>query len=120
MALCTTLISFSTLIPQNKVLSTFKTGQSVVYSLAVNPVNKILLCGCVNGSVVLHHLSSRDAVGSFVAQADAVVSIEAHPEGAEILTGGQEGIVRVWDSANLGMCYESIVANYNPHKSTPL
>jgi WD40 repeat protein len=91
-----------------------------VYSLGINPVNKVLLCGCINGSVVMHHLSTREAVGSFVAQADAVVSIESHPDGMEILTGGQEGHVRLWDSAHLGMCYQTIVPHFNQHKPTPL
>ena len=68
----------------------------------------------------MYHLSTKDSVGSIIAQADAVVSIESHPEGTEILTGGQEGLVRLWDSRNLEMCTETIVANYNPHKSTPL
>lgn len=36
------------------------------------------------------------------------------------MTAGQEGIIRLWDIANIGMCYKSIVANYNPHKSTSL
>jgi hypothetical protein len=72
---------------QGKAISTFKSQLSAVYSLGINPVNKVLLCGCINGSVVMHHLSTREAVGSFVAQADAVVSIESHPDGMEILTG---------------------------------
>ena len=36
----------------------------------------------------------------------------------EFMTAGQEGVVRLWDIANIGMCCKSIVAIYNPHKST--
>jgi len=38
----------------------------------------------------------------------------------EFMTAGQEGVVRLWDIANIGMCCKSIVAIYNPHKSTSL
>ena len=108
------------LVKQNKVISSFKSMTSVVYSLAINPVNKMILCGCVNGSVSLLHLSAKDPLTSFFAQADPVVSVACHPDGSEILTAGQEGCVRLWDSSNIGMCYQTIVVNYNPHKSTPL
>ena len=38
----------------------------------------------------------------------------------EFMTAGQEGVVRLWDVANIGMCCKSIVAIYNPHKATSL
>ena len=91
-----------------------------MYSLAINPINRVLLCGCSNGSVSLYHLSAKDPLTSFAAQGDTVVSIASHPDGTEILTAGQEGSVRLWDSSNIGMCYKTIVVNYNPHKSTAM
>jgi len=103
-----------------RVISSFKCKDTVPYSITINPLNKMILCGCVNGYVSMYHLSSRDPLGSFFAQADAVVSIEVHPEGNELLTGGQEGLVRLWDSSYIGMCYDTIVVNYNQFKTTPL
>lgn len=94
--------------------------QSIAYSLSINPVNKVIQCGCVNGSVQLYHLSTKEPLGSILAQADSVVSVQSHPDGIELLTGGQEGLVRLWDSRNIGMCYQTVVVNYNPHKNTPL
>lgn len=101
-------------------MSSFKCHNTLPYSITINPYNKMILAGCANGSVNMYHLSTRDPVGSFLAQADAVVSIEVHADGTEILTGGQEGLVRLWDSSYIGMCYDTIVINYNPFKNTPL
>jgi WD40 repeat protein len=105
---------------KKKVITTYKVPHTIGYSLAINPINKMILCGGMNGSVNLFHLSSKDALASFPAQADAVVSIQSHPDGSEILTAGQEGSVRLWDSANIGMCYQTVVAHFNQHKNTPL
>mmetsp|Transcript_29026 Transcript_29026/g.48778 ORF Transcript_29026/g.48778 Transcript_29026/m.48778 type:complete len:306 (+) Transcript_29026:45-962(+) len=107
-------------IHQNKVIGNFKPAQSMIYSVSVNPVNKTILCGCIDGSVRIYHLSTREPLTQFFAQGDPVVSIQCHGSGREILTAGQDGLIRLWDSNNIGMCYQTIVVNHNLSKTTPL
>ncbi|KAJ1420500.1 WD40-repeat-containing domain protein [Ochromonadaceae sp. CCMP2298] len=107
-------------LPQGKVLTTFKAAQSMVYSVCVDPANRCILCGCTDGSVIIHHLSLREPLASFVAQGDPVVSVGVHPLGGELLTAGQDGLVRLWDSGNVGMCTKTVVVNHDVSHSTPI
>lgn len=54
----------------------FKNNSSIVYSLFVNPSNKMIYCGGINGSMTMYHLSVREPIALFAAQADPIVSID--------------------------------------------
>ena len=58
------------------MLLNYRNNFSVVYSLCINPINNVIMCGLMNGSVVMYHGSCRDAIAVFAAQGDPVVSID--------------------------------------------
>lgn len=106
-------------LKQKKVVATFRGNKSFVYSLAANPVNRMILTGGFDGTVTAFHLSSREALMQFSGHSEPIVSIAVDAqEGSYYATGAQDGLVRVWSSSGPSLCMKTVVTTSG--QSVPL
>lgn len=105
-----------------KAVTTLQGSKSYVYSLAVHPDTQMILSGGTDGTICMWHAPSRSLVMSVDANAGAVVSLEfspssgstIHDSSREFASGSHDGMVRVWDAANLSACKSSFHCEYSP------
>ena len=110
-------------VEHGKVVTTMQGSKSYIYSLAVHPETHMILSGGTDGTIRMWHAPSRTQVMTIDANAGAVVSLEYSPTcGAsnaqdscrDFTSGSHDGMVRVWDAANLSACKMSFHCEYSP------
>jgi len=113
-------------VEAGKAVTTLQGSKSYVYTLAVHPDTQMILSGGTDGIIRMWHAPSRSLVMSMSANAGAVVSLEFSPSGAgggngnvhessrDFASGSHDGMVRVWDAANLSACKSSFHCEYSP------
>lgn len=94
---------------QGKGLLSMSGHTSYVYSLAVNPLNRIVYSGGHDGSMVIFDVTSGSKIAKFDAHADSVASIDYSIQSGMLVTGGHDGIIRIWDGARPSSCIATLV-----------
>jgi WD40 repeat protein len=70
--------------------------RSSVVALAISSSGKQLAAGCVDGTVLLYDLPSRQQLGTFLAHKDAVFALAFHPREDRLLSGGRDKTAFLW------------------------
>jgi len=70
---------------------------SHVRSLAFHPNNQMVAVGDSAGQIRLFHLSQKKVTASWQAHTGAVTALAFHPNGAVLLSGGEDATLAVWD-----------------------
>lgn len=81
---------------------------SYVYCVSSNPMNRSVLSGGYDGSVMTFDVTSGLCTGAVNAHTEAVTSIRHSPQGNCFATGSEDGFVRIWDSVSNAGCVHSI------------
>ncbi|MFA0782671.1 protein kinase domain-containing protein [Fervidibacter sacchari] len=68
-----------------------------VRSLALHPNNQTVAVGDSAGQIRLFHLGQKKVTASWQAHAGAVTALAFHPNGAVLLSGGEDATLAVWD-----------------------
>jgi eukaryotic-like serine/threonine-protein kinase len=70
---------------------------SHVRSLAFHPNNQMVAVGDSAGQIRLFHLAQKKVTASWQAHTGAVTALAFHPNGAVLLSGGEDATLAVWD-----------------------
>jgi len=84
-----------------------------VYSLCVNPINKLVLSGGYDGSVRHFDVLSGKCTQCFDAHSEPISSLDYTSDGSEFVTGSHDGIIRIWDSSDVSILKKSFNAVCN-------
>lgn len=71
--------------------------QSAVDSLAISPSGQLIAAGCVDGTIILFDMMSREQLGTIKAHTGAVFSLTFHPREERLLSGGEDQKSYLWD-----------------------
>jgi WD40 repeat protein/predicted Ser/Thr protein kinase len=71
--------------------------RSHVRSLAFHPNNQMVAVGDSAGQIRLFHLAQKKVTASWQAHTGAVTALAFHPNGAVLLSGGEDATLAVWD-----------------------
>jgi WD40 repeat protein len=70
---------------------------SHVRSLAFHPNNQMVAVGDSAGQIRLFHLAQKKVTASWQAHTGTVTALAFHPNGAVLLSGGEDATLAVWD-----------------------
>jgi len=98
-------------VETKKSICNFKGSNSFVYCLSIFGCNKMIVAGESNGNICFYHLSSKDPIMCFGGHSEPVSYIDCHNNGREFISAGQDGLLRVWDSAFHACCLKTIICN---------
>jgi cytochrome c len=79
------------------VRATVETGPTPIIALALSPDGARIAAASIGGSVAIVERASGKALFSLVGPGLPVWSLAFKPDGAELLTGGSDRLVRRWD-----------------------
>jgi WD40 repeat protein len=111
------LSPFLHLLKPSKSLVTFTGHKSFVYSLAVHPINNLIMSGGYDGTIQFFDAVSGGVAMKFHGHADPITSVDVSPSGIEFVSGGNDGIIRLWDARFSSVCRHTI---NNPITPTPM
>jgi WD40 repeat protein len=95
---------------QNKLVRVFRLpNQSTPFCFTLHPLTSIITVGDVMGAVTSFHLHSDQVVHHFDAHGKGITAIQYSPDGQELITGSQDGIVRQWLPDPNPVCFQTIV-----------
>ena len=97
-------------VEKGKCINSLSGHRSLVYSLCVNPLNKLVLSGGYDGSVRHFDVVSGKCTQCFDAHSEPIFSIDYASNGSEFVTGSHDGIIRIWDSSDVSILKKSFNA----------
>ena len=71
-------------------------------------MNRNVISGGHDGSVMIFDVTSGSCVVAFNAHSEPISSVKYSSSGYCFVTGGQDGFVRLWDSASTMGCLHTI------------
>jgi len=102
-------------IETGKEVSSCFGHRTFVFCIDVHPETRLLYTGGYDGWVRAFHASSGTSVISFDAHASAVSALRVNPcDPSEFVSGGQDGVCRVWDAAVPSCCKRSLHCDSKP------
>jgi WD40 repeat protein len=104
------ILTFFFVLLKDKTLFSFNLpNNSIPYTMAINRQNHIFSIGDLDGFVTSYHINQKGILQHFEAHAKAVVTLQYSLDGEDLMTSGQEGIVRQWIPYEKAICHRSIL-----------
>eukprot|EP01041_Mallomonas_annulata_P007553 gene7553-15484_t len=101
-------------IEKEMCISVLTGHQHFTYSLAIHPTQNILLSGSYDETIRTWDIRSRNhCIYSIRAHASPVVALDINGNGDEFISGGTNGVIRVWDMCN-GYCKKTVAVTNSP------
>ncbi len=84
-----------------KILDTIKTNSTYGFSTAISSDYTTLAAACSNGKLYLYNLTNKILVKEIDAHDNWVTSVTFSNDGKYIITGGDDNVVKIWDSSGV-------------------
>jgi WD40 repeat protein/serine/threonine protein kinase len=84
--------------PDGKILSSFSSGHTYVYTMAFTPDGRTLaLANMRKDAVELYDLEKQTNVGELAGHAGLLITLAVSPDGTMLAAGGSDQTIRLWD-----------------------
>ena len=80
------------------IIDTIKTGTDYGFSVAISPDNSTLLVGCSDGKMMGYQIETGELIFDINAHSSWVTTVAYSPDGAYIISGGNDDKVKIWQS----------------------
>ncbi len=80
-------------------IDSIKTGTPYAFSNEISPDDQLVAVGCSNGKLKVYRLNGGQLVHDINAHINWVSSVAYAPNGDKMVTGGNDRLVKIWDSA---------------------